>query len=95
MTAQALSLSEPDADGARTLGIHIADVASRVPETSPLYAWALARGSSAYVYRVEISAQRVAAPPRLPRGYSMATGRGAAAAKTWIFRGDGSRRRRG
>ena len=56
VTAQALSLSEPDADGARTLGIHIADVASRVPETSPLYAWALARGSSAYVYRVEISA---------------------------------------
>ena len=44
----------------------------------------------------------VAATPRLPRGYSVEAGRGAAADATWIFRGDvadddadGPRRRRG
>ena len=30
----------------------------------------------------------VAAPPRAPRGYSVGTGRGDAAAAAWIFRGD-------
>ena len=39
--------------------------------------------------------RRVAAPPRLPRGYSEGDGRGTAAAATWILRGDESRRRRG
>ena len=33
--------------------------------------------------------RRVAALPRLRRGYFVETGRGAAAAATWIFRGDG------
>ena len=32
--------------------------------------------------------------PRLRHGYSVATSRGDAAAATWIFRGDESRRRR-
>ncbi|KAJ1630729.1 hypothetical protein T492DRAFT_839785 [Pavlovales sp. CCMP2436] len=37
-------------DGAAgcTIGIHVADVASRIPCTSPLFAWARARASSAY-----------------------------------------------
>ena len=39
--------------------------------------------------------RRVAAPPRLRRGYSVETSRGDAAAATWIFSGDESRRRRG
>ena len=44
---------------------------------------------------VDIPWRRVAATPRLPRGYSMETSRGDAAAATWIFRGGASRRRRG
>ena len=36
---------------------------------------------------------RVAAPPRVPRGYSLETSRGAAAAATWILSGDEPRRR--
>ena len=39
--------------------------------------------------------RRVAAPPRLLRGYSVETSRGAAAAATRTFRGDELRRRRG
>ena len=39
--------------------------------------------------------RRVAATPRLRRGYSVETSRGDAAAGTWIFCGDESRRRRG
>ena len=38
--------------------------------------------------------RRIAATPRLRRGYIVETGRGDAAAATWIFRGDESRRRR-
>ena len=37
--------------------------------------------------RVNIPRRRVAAPPRLGRGYSVETSRGDAAAGTWIFRG--------
>jgi len=43
----ALSLS-PIKDGKRTLGVHIADVASRITPDSALYEWARARASSAY-----------------------------------------------
>ena len=39
--------------------------------------------------------KRVAAPPRLGRGHSVETSRGATAAGTRIFRGNESRRRRG
>jgi len=39
--------------------------------------------------------RRVAATPRLRRGYSVETSRGDAAVATWIARGDESRRRRG
>ena len=38
---------------------------------------------------------RVAATPRPRRGYFVETRRGGAAAATWLFRGDNSRRRRG
>ena len=38
---------------------------------------------------------KVAATPRPRRGYFVETSRGDAAATTWIFRGDESRRRRG
>ena len=42
--------------------------------------------------RVEFStSKRVAAPPRVPRGYSAEAGRGTAAGATRIFRGGGSR----
>ena len=47
----------------------------------------------AYVGRVDIPRKRVAATPRPRRGYSVGTSRAAAA--TWIFRGNESRRRRG
>ena len=44
---------------------------------------------------VDMPRRRVAVPPRLRRGYAAEARRGDAAAATWIFRGDGSRRRRG
>ena len=43
----ALSLSDPE-DGRRILGIHVADVAARIPAGSELYEWARLRASSAY-----------------------------------------------
>ena len=44
---------------------------------------------------VDIPRRGVAAPPRPRRGYSAERSRGDAAAATWIFRGEESRRRRG
>ena len=44
---------------------------------------------------VDIPWTRVAAPPRVPRGYSVEACRGDAAGAAWIFRGGESRRRRG
>ena len=46
-------------------------------------------------HAARIFPRRVAATPWLRRGYSVETGRGDAVAATWIFRGYGSRRRRG
>merc|ERR1712097_94314 len=46
-------------------------------------------------FAAQIFRGRVAATPRLRRGYSVERGRGDAAAATWTFHGDGSRRRRG
>ncbi|KAH8065994.1 hypothetical protein JL722_387 [Aureococcus anophagefferens] len=43
----ALSLSDPEG-GRRILGIHVADVAARIPAGSELYEWARLRASSAY-----------------------------------------------
>ena len=56
---------------------------------------AYARGCLAPSGAVRIFRRRVAATPRLQRGYSVDMSRGDAAAATWIFRRHESRRRRG
>ena len=55
------------------------------------------KNASCFIFRkgVGIPWRRVAAPPRLRRGYSVETSRDAAAAATRKLRGDESRRRRG
>ena len=60
-------------------------LAARLPAAAPLE----------WHRRPGCKSKRAAALPRLRRGYSAQTSRGAAAAATWIFRGDESRRRRG
>ena len=63
-------------------GCHVRNVGARAGDEVVLAYFAV------WIFR-----RRVAATPRLRRGYSVETGRGDAAAATWTFRGD--RRRRG
>ena len=73
--------------------IGLCAVLGTLAESGKISQWAAAR---AVISRGAFSGDmEIAVTPRMRRGYSVETGRGDAVEATWIFRGDGSRRRRG